>query len=75
MGKKKSRKSRESKGIVGKARSYRIADPAKRILRQQAAWLKGKRVMLVTNAAGHKAEAQTVWGLPPMLQHKGRNES
>jgi hypothetical protein len=75
MGKKKGRQSRQSKGIQGGARSHRVFDPAQRILRQQEAWLKGKRVMLVIDDAGHKAEAQTVWGLPPMLQKKGRNES
>ena len=30
-------------------------------------------VMLVVNAAGHKVEAQAVWGLPPMLRAKERN--
>jgi hypothetical protein len=42
-------------------------------LNQQKAWLQGKRVMLVVNAAGHKLEAQQVWGLPPMLQKKEKN--
>ena len=42
---------------------------------QQEAWLKGKRVMLVIDAAGNKAEAQAVWGLPPMLRKKEANAS
>ena len=44
-----------------------------RLRNQQEAWLKGKRVMLVIDAAGNKAEAQVVWGLPPMLRAKERN--
>jgi hypothetical protein len=41
-----------------------------RLRNQQNAWLKGKRVMLVVDAAGNKLEAQQVWGLPPMLRKK-----
>jgi len=76
MAKKKSRPSRQSKGIVGRPHSHRTYDPVRRLRNQQKAWLKGKRVMLVVDAAGHKAEAQTVWGLPPMLANKVKhNES
>jgi hypothetical protein len=44
-----------------------------RLLNQQEAWMKGKRVMLVIDSAGNKAEAQAVWGLPPMLRKKESN--
>ena len=62
-----------SNGARRSARRCRSLTPAQRLLNQTDAWLKGKRVMLVINAAGHKAEAQTVWGLPPMLRKKGTN--
>lgn len=56
-GERKHTKARTSKGM-------------KRLLNQLAAWEKGKRVMLVADKAGHKAEARTVWGLPPEERRK-----
>lgn len=73
MAKKKSRKSRQSKGIVGSPKKSRTSVGVKRLLNQQAAWLAGKRVMLtipnpdknVTNERFIRVEAREVWGLPP----------
>ena len=75
MAKKKrmGKTSYTSKGERKSSRGCRSLTPAQRLLNQTDAWLKGKRVMLVINAAGQKAEAQTVWGLPPMLRKKGTN--
>ena len=56
-GERKHTKARTSKGM-------------KRLLNQLDAWKKGKRVMLVVDAAGHKAEARNVWGLPPHERRK-----
>lgn len=74
MSKKKraGKNSYTSKGIVG-TRSNRSLTPMQRLLEQQKAWLKGKRVMLVVNAAGHKKEAREVWGLPPSERRKEKN--
>lgn len=56
-GERRTTKARTSKGM-------------KRLLNQLDAWKKGKRVMLVVDKAGHKAEARTVWGLPPAERKK-----
>lgn len=64
-----------SQGLRRSSRGCRSLTPMQRLLNQQAAWLKGKRVMLVIDAAGNKAEAQAVWGLPPMLRRKESNAS
>lgn len=56
-GERKHTKARTSRGM-------------KRLLNQLDAWKKGKRVMLVVDAAGHKAEARNVWGLPPHERRK-----
>ncbi len=64
-----------SQGLRRSSRGCRLLTPMQRLRNQQEAWLKGKRVMLVIDAAGTKAEAQTVWGLPPMLRAKERNAS
>ena len=71
----KRKRSGKNKGTVSKGErrssiGVRMLTPMQRLLNQQEAWLKGKRVMLVVNAAGHKVEAQQVWGLPPMLRKK-----
>ena len=75
MSKKKraGKTSYTSKGERRSSRGCRSLTPMQRLLNQQAAWLKGKRVMLVVDAAGHKVEAQQVWGLPPMLRKKEVN--
>ena len=73
---KKKRMGKSNKTIQGLRRSsigVRMLTPMQRLRNQQEAWVKGKRVMLVIDAAGHKAEAQTVWGLPPMLRKKVTN--
>ena len=77
MSKKKrmGKQSYTSKGSRRSSRGCRSLTPTQRLLNQQAAWLKGKRVMLVIDAAGNKAEAQAVWGLPPMLRKKETNAS
>lgn len=62
-----------SQGLRRSSKGCRSLTPMQRLLNQQAAWLKGKRVMLVIDAAGNKAEAQAVWGLPPMLRRKESN--
>ena len=62
-----------SKGERRSSIGVRMLTPMQRLLNQQEAWLKGKRVMLVVDAAGHKVEAQQVWGLPPMLRKKEVN--
>lgn len=62
-----------SQGLRRSSKGCRSLTPMQRLLNQQAAWLKGKRVMLVIDAAGNKAEAQAVWGLPPMLRKKEAN--
>ena len=64
-----------SQGLRRSSRRCRSLTPMQRLLNQQAAWLKGKRVMLVIDAAGNKAEAREVWGLPPMLRKKESNAS
>ena len=71
--KRMGKKSYTSKGERKSSRGCRSLTPAQRLLNQTEAWLKGKRVMLVVDAAGNKAEAQPVWGLPPMLRKKGTN--
>lgn len=75
MSKKKrmGKQSYTSQGSRRSCKSCRSLTPTQRLLNQQKAWLQGKRVMLVVNAAGHKLEAQQVWGLPPMLQKKEKN--
>ena len=64
-----------SQGLRRSSTGCRMLRPMERLRNQQEAWLKGKRVMLVINEAGHKAEAQAVWGLPPMLRKKESNAS
>ena len=59
-----------SQGLRRSSTGCRMLTPMQRLRNQQEAWLKGKRVMLVVDAAGNKAEAQAVWGLPPMLRKK-----
>ena len=56
MAKKKrmGKTSYTSKGERKSSRGCRSLTPAQRLLNQTNAWLKGKRVMLVINAAGHK---------------------
>lgn len=71
----KRKRAGKNKGTVSKGErrssiGVRMLTPMQRLLNQQEAWLKGKRVMLVVDAAGHKVEAQQVWGLPPMLRKK-----
>jgi hypothetical protein len=63
-------KGNVSAGSRKSSRGCRSVTPMQRLLNQQEAWLKGKRVMLVVDAAGHKVEAQQFWGLPPMLRKK-----
>lgn len=85
MAKKKSRKSRTSNGVVGTRKGARTSlfNTTERALNQQAAWLKGKRVMLTipnpdktaTNERTIRVEARQVWGLPPMLRRKESNAS
>tara|TARA_R100001460_G_scaffold22736_5_gene46192 strand:+ start:888 stop:1124 length:237 start_codon:yes stop_codon:yes gene_type:complete len=62
-----------SQGLRRSSKGCRMLTPMQRLLNQQKAWLKGRRVMLVIDAAGNKAEAQAVWGLPPMLRRKESN--
>jgi len=64
-----------SQGLRRSSTGCRMLRPMERLRNQQEAWLKGKRVMLVIDAAGNKAEAQAVWGLPPMLRKKESNAS
>tara|TARA_R100000951_G_scaffold99479_1_gene89872 strand:- start:2151 stop:2387 length:237 start_codon:yes stop_codon:yes gene_type:complete len=75
MAKKKrmGKSSTASQGLRRSSRGCRYLTPIQRLRNQQEAWLKGKRVMLVIDDAGHKVEAQAVWGLPPMLRKKERN--
>mgnify|MGYP003568967295 FL=1 len=75
MAKKKrmGKSSTVSQGSRRSSRGCRSLTPIQRLRNQQEAWLKGKRVMLVVDAAGNKAEAQAIWGLPPMLRAKERN--
>jgi hypothetical protein len=68
--KKMGKKSSVSQGSRKCSRGCRWLTPLQRLRNQQNAWLKGKRVMLVVDAAGNKLEAQQVWGLPPMLRKK-----
>lgn len=78
---KKSRKSRQSLGREGSPRRTRTSHHGtmERMLNQQKAWLAGKHVMLTidnpdksaTNAREIRVNARDVWGLPPMLRHKG----
>ena len=77
MAKKKrmGKNSSTSQGLRRSSKGCRSLTPIQRLRNQQEAWLKGKRVMLVINEAGHKAEAQAVWGLPPMLRKKESNAS
>lgn len=73
MSKKKragKNKGTMSKGSRRSSIGVRMLTPMQRLLNQQKAWSKGKRVMLVVNAAGHKVEAREVWGLPPFLRAK-----
>ena len=67
------KKSYTSQGLRRSSKGCRSLTPMQRLRNQQEAWLKGKRVMLVIDAAGNKADAQAVWGLPPMLRAKERN--
>jgi|TARA_A100001015_G_C15033824_1_gene734776 hypothetical protein len=62
-----------SQGLRRSSKGCRSLTPMQRLLNQQEAWMKGKRVMLVIDSAGNKAEAQAVWGLPPMLRKKESN--
>ena len=62
-----------SQGLRRSSTGCRMLRPMERLRNQQEAWLKGKRGMLVIDAAGNKAEAQAVWGLPPMLRKKEAN--
>ena len=75
MAKKKrmGKSSGMSQGLRRSSKGCRFLTPIQRLRNQQEAWLKGKRVMLVIDAAGNKAEAQVVWGLPPMLRKKESN--
>ena len=75
MAKKKrmGKSNNTSKGLRRSSIGVRMLTPMQRLRNQQEAWLKGKRVMLVVDAAGNKAEAQAIWGLPPMLRAKERN--
>ena len=75
MAKKKrmGKVSQTSRGLRKSSRGCRNVTPIERLRNQQEAWLKGKRVMLVINAAGHKAEARDVWGLPPFMKKKQAN--
>jgi len=77
MAKKKrmGKSSNTSQGLRRSSKGCRSLTPIQRLRNQQEAWLKGKRVMLVIDEAGHKAEAQAVWGLPPMLRKKESNAS
>jgi len=77
MSKKKrmGKGSYTSKGSRRSSRGCRSLTPMQRLRNQQEAWLKGKRVMLVVDAAGHKVEAREVWGLPPAEKMKERNAS
>lgn len=74
MPKKKSRASQTSKGIVGHPRRAKTSKGMTKILNQRKAWEQGKRVMLVVNSAGHKAEAREVWGLPPHERRRAGND-
>lgn len=71
--KRAGKKSSQSQGLRRSSIGVRMLTPMQRLRNQQEAWLKGKRVMLVIDKAGHKVEAQSVWGLPPMLRNKGSN--
>jgi len=62
-----------SQGLRRSSTGCRMLRPMERLRNQQEAWLQGKRVMLVIDAAGNKAEARDVWGLPPMLRKKEVN--
>lgn len=73
--KKRCRKSRTSRGIVGSPTKARTSVGCKRVLNQQAAWAAGKRVMLtVANTDKErggpfiKVEAREVWGVPPFVR-------
>lgn len=80
MGKKKSRTSQTSKGIVGSPKSSRNKkDPhyqMQRLLNQQAAWAAGKNVVLTienpnkneTNRRYIKVNARDHWGDPKRTQ-------
>jgi hypothetical protein len=75
MSKKKraGKSSYTSKGVVGHPKKCKTSTGIKKLLNQQAAWMKGKRVMLVVDKAGHKVEAREVWGLPPQERRKASN--
>jgi len=73
MPKKKSRSSQTSKGVQGHPTRARTSRGIARSLNQIKAWEQGKRVMLVVNKAGHKAEAREVWGLPPQERRRAAN--
>lgn len=73
MAKKKSRTSQTSKGIQGHPTRARTSRGIARSLNQIKAWEQGKRVMLVIDKAGHKAEAREVWGLPPQERRRAAN--
>ena len=63
MAKKKrmGKSNTTSQGLRRSSTGCRMLTPIQRLRNQQEAWLKGKRVMLVIDAAGNKAEAQAVW--------------
>ena len=74
MAKKRSRKSRTSKGIVGSPQKARTSTGMKRLLNQFDAFQKGKRVMLKQPSSDNpsimeKVPAEAVWGT------KGRRAS
>ena len=77
MGKKKTRKSRTSAGVIGSPSKAPKLQGMKRLLNQQDAWLKGKKVVLtIRNPNGDtskpfiKVDSHLVWGLPPILRKK-----
>lgn len=62
-----------SKGTVGTTKA-RTSYGMKRLLNQRAAWEQGKRVMISVDGK-EKVEAREVWGLPPFLKRKEKNDS
>ncbi len=75
MAKKKrmGKTSTTSQGTRRSSKGCRTLTPMQRLINQQEAWLKGKRVMLVVDAAGTKREARHVWGLPPHERRKAKS--
>jgi len=75
MAKKKSRKSRTSLGVQGSPAKTRTSFGMQRLLNQQAAWLKGKNVVLTVPGVDpsrrmQKMPATAYWGQPPMYRNK-----